>query len=480
MATSSFLAPTSHRPALALLLLLLAVSVLTTFLTENTFDSGDSINHFLYARYAFKHPTNFLESWSKPLVVLLHALPAQAGLRGVMLLQCGLAAAAAWLAYRTACRLQLPWPALTILFVYAAPDYFRIQFSGLTEPLFSVVLMSSVALAVAGRPGWAAALVSLLPFARSEGFLLLGVFAVYLGWVRAWRALPLLALGFVVYGIAGVAVYHDFWWVFTRNAYPYVAAHYGHGGPLHFVVNLPGVIGWVQFGLVWLGGAQMARAWLQPARRRAPSRFWAELLLVYGSVVVFTGAHTLFWYLGIYASFGLMRVMASIVPLLTLVALNGVAMLAGWTGSEKARARLPLLVAAAAVLIVFVGLRAGFRWNRDFTQFSDQLLADELRRQLPGALPQVRYAHPVVPYALGLDPFDPQQTGTLEAVRRGNALPVGTLIVWDDWFAPTEAGVPLKLLQNNPHYRQRWQGAMPRDRYKPSSDSVRYVVFEQR
>ena len=38
-------------------------------------------------------------------------------------------------------------PELAILFAYAAPDYFIIQFSGLTEPLFGLVLVGVVALA---------------------------------------------------------------------------------------------------------------------------------------------------------------------------------------------------------------------------------------------------------------------------------------------------------------------------------------------
>ncbi|WBO83424.1 hypothetical protein [Hymenobacter yonginensis] len=469
----------ARRPALLLLLFFFGVSVVFAFLSESTYDTSDSLNHFLYARYAFRHPANFAESWSKPLVVLVHALPAQAGLRGVMLLQCVCAAVAAWLAFGVARRLRLPWPALVILFIYAAPDYFRIQLSGMTEPLFSVVLMGSVALAVARRPVWAAVLVSWLPFVRSEGFLLLGVFGVYLLGARQWRALPGLLLGYVVYGVVGLFVYGDFWWVFTRNAYPLVAPQYGHGELLHFVRNLPEVIGWVQFGLLGLGGAQMLWAWAQPLRRREPRLFTTELLLVYGSVVVFIGAHSVFWWKGIFASYGLMRVVNGVVPLLALVALNGVYLLAGALRTERARTRLRQGVAAVAVLVVLLGLRAGFRWNRDFTRFSDQLLADKLAQALPNPRPRVLYAHPVVPYGLHLDPFDARQTGRMGEVRTTRPLPAGTLVVWDDWFAPTEYGVPLTLLQGNPQYRQRWRGAIPRNRFKPTTDSVRFIVFER-
>lgn len=111
----------ARRRAYGLLLFLLVLSLLTALLTRGTFDSGDSIYHYQYARYAFRHPLNFLESWSKPVVVALMALPAQAGLRGVMVLQCLLVAASAGLAYRAARCLQLPWPWLAIVACYAAP-----------------------------------------------------------------------------------------------------------------------------------------------------------------------------------------------------------------------------------------------------------------------------------------------------------------------------------------------------------------------
>ncbi|UOQ78409.1 hypothetical protein MUN84_07500 [Hymenobacter sp. 5516J-16] len=120
----------SSRRAYALLLALLLVSLLTAFITEGTYDSGDSINHYLYARYAFQHPINFLESWSKPLVVELMAVPAQAGLRGVMVLQCLLVAASAWFAYGAARALRLPWPWLAILFCYASPITSAFNFRG--------------------------------------------------------------------------------------------------------------------------------------------------------------------------------------------------------------------------------------------------------------------------------------------------------------------------------------------------------------
>ncbi|MFC4790980.1 hypothetical protein ACFPAF_02675 [Hymenobacter endophyticus] len=470
----------ANRWAYYLLALLLIVSASLVFITQNTYDSSDSIMHYLFARYAFQHPVNFLESWSKPLVVQLMALPAQLGLRSVMVLQCVLTAAAAAAAYDAACRLRLPWPWLAIVCCYASPDYFRIQFSGLTEPTFSVVLMAAVALALRGRVAWGAAIISFLPFARSEGFLLLAVYGFYLLVSRNWRALPWLGLGFVVYGVAGLFVYQDFLWVFTRNAYPVRNELYGSGGWLHFIRSLPGTIGWVQYGLFWLGGGRMLWEWLRPTARLRPELFTADLLLVYGCVMVFIGAHTVFWVFGIFGSFGLTRVLCSVVPLLSLIVLRGAWVLAGLGGTSLRRQQILAVLALGVVVFVFSGARAGLRWQRDFGRPSDQLLA-EAAAQWSHAKhpPHVVYSHPYFSLALGTDPFG-SYTSKIEDLRDPNqAIPVGSLIFWDEWYGGMEGQTSLESLLTNPNYQVRWQNAMPRNRQKPTADSVRMVIFEK-
>ncbi|TGE27067.1 hypothetical protein [Hymenobacter metallicola] len=478
--------PTGQRPALLLLLALFALSIVLAATTATTYDSGDSINHYLFSRYAFQHPSNFLDSWAKPLFVLLTAGPSQLGFLGIKLFNCVVVAAAAWLAYRVADRLRLPWPWLAVLFNYAAPDYFRIQFSGLTEPLFSLILVAGVWLAVSNRVGWSALLMSFLPFVRSEGFLLLGVWAVYLALSGQWRQLPKLLVGYVVYSLVGLLVYQDFLWVFTHNAYPYRAAQYGHGTLDHYFIQLPGVIGLVLFGLFWLGGVRQILLWLRPQLRSQPALFWAELFLIYGSVVVYCGAHILFWWKGIFASFGMVRVLNAMVPLFALIALHGLDGLASLFKSPQAQHRLRIFFTAAVVLFLFTGARTAFRWKRDFYAAADIQLADEagawLRQTYPQQKPLIVLEHPYLALALQVDPFDSEQRrnmGFLHPNGPKEPVPAGSLIFWDNWFSVTEAGVPLARLQNDPHYRLRWQGAKPSNLTRPDADSCRLMVFEK-
>ena len=474
----------SDRRARWLLLGLAALSITAAFLTKGTYDSGDSIKHYLFARYAFQHPANFLDSWAKPLFTLLAAGPAQAGFIGMKLFQCVVVALSAWGAYVVARALRLPAPELAVLFVYAIPDYFIIQFSGLTEPLFGLVLVGAVALMTTGRPGWSAAFISWLPFVRSEGFILIGIWVVYLAWQRQWRYLPLLVLGYGVYSAVGALAFGEPGWVFGHNPYAMVSV-YGHGEWGHFLLRLPGMLGWVITALAALGGVRMLYACGQPARRQVPL-FGAELLLVYGSITVFILAHTVFWAKGLFNSFGLTRVLNVMAPLFAVVALNGLAWVAGLSRSPQAQRRIRIGVAVAAVAFLFTGARNAFRWQRDFGRPPDQRVVEAaaawLHRAPELAGRPLAYEFPYVAEALHNDPFDAKAhpiEGAINWLPPPGQLPIGTLLVWDDWFASREARVQLPQLQVDTRFRQRWSAALPRDPAHPERDTTRIVVFER-
>ena len=476
-------ASASSRRALGLLAGLLGLSVVVAFVTTGTYDSGDSIKHFLFARYAFQYPLNYLNSWAKPLFTLLASGPAQAGFIGMKLFQCAVVAGSAGCAYVAARALRLPMPELAILLAYAAPDYFIIQFSGLTEPLFGLVLVGAVALALTGWSGWSAALVSWLPFVRSEGFILLGVWAVYLAWRRQWGQLPLLVLGYAVFSAVGAVALGEPGWVFGHNPYATVSV-YGHGDWPHFFISLPGLLGWVVAALAGLGGLRMLLDCRLLARRRDPL-FSAELLLIYGSITVFIAAHTIFWALGLFNSFGLTRVLAVTTPLFAVVALKGLNWLAEGGQTAGARRRIRLAGAVAAVAFLFTGARNAFRWQRDFTRPPDQLVAEKaaawMRQTYGPARRPLAYEFPYVAVATHTDFFDPQTHPATVLNRQGQveSLPVGGLLVWDDWFARTEGRVQLAVMRADGRFRERWQTALPRFPERPARDTTRIVVFER-
>ncbi|UOQ98498.1 DUF2079 domain-containing protein [Hymenobacter sp. 5317J-9] len=472
----------SNRRALLLLAALLLVSVVMAFVTTNTYDSGDSIKHYLFARYAFQYPMNYMDSWAKPLFTLLASPAAQAGFIGMKLFQCAIVALSAWCAYVVARTLRLPAPELSILFAYASPDYFIIQFSGLTEPLFGLILVASVALLLTGRAGWSAALITWLPFVRSEGFILIGLWVVYFLWRRQWRYLPLLVLGYAVYSAVGAVVLGEPGWVFGHNPYA-TKSVYGHGEWDHFVFSLPGLLGWVVLFLAVVGGVRMTLDLLDPERRQR-RLFSAELLLVYGNICVFIAAHTIFWGAGLFNSFGMTRVLDVTVPLFAVVALNGLTWLVQLGKTPAAQRRIRIGWVAAAVVFLFLGTRQGFRWRRDFTRPPDQEVAENaaawIRKTYGEGTRPLAYEFPYVAVATHNNFFDPNEHPVLQGHGdRLDEVPVGTLVVWDDWFSRTEGYVQLPMLRNDARFREMWRDAQPRNRYHPERDTTQIIVFER-
>jgi hypothetical protein len=66
--------------------ILWVVLCLAAIAFNGTADEGDSVEHFLYAKYAFIHPENFVNHWAKPVFVWIAAPFAQLGFSGVKFL----------------------------------------------------------------------------------------------------------------------------------------------------------------------------------------------------------------------------------------------------------------------------------------------------------------------------------------------------------------------------------------------------------
>ena len=150
------------------------------FLTNGTGDEGDSVSHYLFAKYAFKHTANFLDHWAKPMYVLIAAPFTQLGVVGVKLMNIGLSTLSAWFSYKIAKIFALPNAVIALLFVMLAPMHIYLTLSGLTEPLFAFWLIAAVFMAVRGQVTASVIWVSFLPFVRSEGLVILCVYFLYL------------------------------------------------------------------------------------------------------------------------------------------------------------------------------------------------------------------------------------------------------------------------------------------------------------
>ena len=72
------------KPEIIWTLISFVILSLINVQTNGTGDSGDSIKHFLYSKYAFDYPAFFFHHWAKPVFVLLSAPFAWFGFKGMI------------------------------------------------------------------------------------------------------------------------------------------------------------------------------------------------------------------------------------------------------------------------------------------------------------------------------------------------------------------------------------------------------------
>ena len=425
------------------LYLILATWVVLAF--EGTGGSGDSEQHFLIARWAPVHPELYLDHWGKPLFTLLASPFAQLGFAGMKAFNALCMLGTLLMTMRLARRWELPHPVLAGLFLLACPGVWELTFSGLTEPLFSLGLVTVVVLAEEDRWRPAALVAGLLPFVRSEGLLVLGVLVCFLVLHRQWRAIPWSAAGHVLFGLAGWPLHGTPFWTFTRIPYAQGATGYGSGEAGHFVEQLLYLTGVPVYILFWVG---LLAAVVLVVRH--PS--WRERLsMPLSFLVVLMAAHSLFWALGIFHSMGLSRVLFPVLPLAALAAAGGLAFLRqGMAGLHPLAGRgLAFLLIGWAVVFPFTPNPAALHVE-DLEPTTDQRLMERVAEHLRDGPPgRIAHQHPGLDLALGHDPFDPEQhlglqPADLEALRPGDR------VVWDDWFAVVEAGLHQEALERDP------------------------------
>ena len=451
--------------------------------TTGTCDSGDSITHFLFSKYAFQHPENFLNHWAKPLFVLLSAPFAQAGFIGIKLFNCIIAALAAWLSYKVAKKLNYKNAWLAAVFLCFTPGYFIHIFSGLTEPLFSLVIVLGIYWILNNRLLLAVCAISFLPFVRSEGLIIIGAFAFYLISNKQYKYLPGLLFGHLSYSIAGAFYYHDLFWVFTKIPYIDSSGKYGSGNLSHFLIQLNYILGIPLYLLFGLGLIKKIADVFSNKRtvKTTLSIPKAETLLIYALFFAFFTAHVLFWYFGIFESMGLKRVLVSVVPLAAIIALNGLNFITELfhrnsnsphcTCHERPFPSLSnicarrfylsyifgVLLVGFVIVFPFVPNPAAVDWKRDLSSSADQHLLTEAVRflQVDSAAKNIfiYYSHPYINILMDRDPFDEDYNDGLKSLMIKKR-PAYYLVIWDNWFSIVENGVSLEQLNADKQLKQ--------------------------
>lgn len=449
---------------------------------DGTGGGGDSVFHFLIARFSWKHPELFLHHWGKPLFTMLASPFAQLGFKGVKFFNVVVTVLACHFAYRTAKQLQMPNAAWIVLFYFMTPETIEVTISGLTEPLFALVLIMGIYFLTAGKSITGTIILSFLPFSRSEGLIILCVLLVYLLFTKQFKALPWLLFGHLFMGVAGIFVYRDVLWVFNKIPYARLASDYGHGHWDHFIKSMYYITGPVLWVLSLVGLPVLLFRFREGFWAKLKDRlFLDKLFLIYGMFIVFFIGHSAFWALGIFGSAGLSRVIIGIIPVFAVMCLEGLNTLYALLDHYKLgmlRRYLAVLLLGGMVFYCFFCKPTRLDYKHNFVLNEDQQMMAELApyidRKFPGYTPY--FSDASFSYFLDIDQFTPKGEYLIRDTDYGNKLQEKELIIWDGWRSKRDERIDKRVMLDNPNLKLDTSFRL----ILGGTDTIDYLIFVRR
>src|SRR5215475_11026024 len=167
------------RRAVAWLAFFAVIGVALVLLYRDA-DQQDSGYHFLFARWAHRHPQYFIGVWARPLFTLLYFPFAQFGYAAAKFFTVIIGLATAWQTFRLARQIKLDRAELAIPLLFLQPSFFLLSTTVLTETLFALVFVIALRLHLSGRIRTGMFVASLSILVRPEGFF---IGMLWGGWV---------------------------------------------------------------------------------------------------------------------------------------------------------------------------------------------------------------------------------------------------------------------------------------------------------
>ncbi len=414
------------RPALWWILGCLITGAILIGLYPDSYQQ-DGGHHFLYARWAWKHPELFISVWQRPLFSLFHAVPALGGYEASRFWAAVISSAGATMSWLTARKLGIAGSWRVIPFYLLQPALFLMWSDTMTEPLFAAVLSGALLAHYSGRRILGAVLASLCIGARPEGafvalvwgFMMLGSPNIGKNIFSRGMWSLVLATGLVSWILAAWAITGDP--LYIKNNWPpdwqAGGAAYGKGPPWEYVMRFPEIAGPLLMIPVAVG------LWL--VARTPGWRLIAALFLFTFAV------HSLMRVFGAFGAAGYARYFSAFAPCLAIAGCVGWNHLADWKpGIFNGKVWAGVVVISFVVNWWFVD---GAAWNRDARAvYQMKAHFDAHHAQLP--VNRFLWSQAAMAIAWDRDPWEkPSLPGGDKAtsLQQLRELPDGTLACWD-------------------------------------------------
>ena len=431
-----------------LLSVIVAVLLYVLFSYSEGLQGGmDSYNHYLIAKYSFKHPSLLLDYWGKPVYNFI-ALPfTQFGLNGSVILNILCLIGSSIFCFGIANKLGSKLPILAFFLCLLSPIFLDNTISSLTEPLNAFLLTWTLYLLLKERWAWGAIIAGFLPYARSEGFIIAAVIGLYLlFYEKNYKAVLLLLAGSIILNFTGWIIEGKPFWIITEN--PYLKFELsggnicGSGSFIHYFRW-----GHVTFNLsVCLLLVASVFYLIKDLIAKQANKTVALITAIF---VAYFAAHTVIWGIGMMGSCGYIRVMTVIAPL--------AAILGSLAFERLAKGLKPILKNALLVLLFANAIYAPIKYYAylyplELSQEQNEFKkVYEFLNESQYTNSSWAYMYPYLSLMSNRDPWDKEEHIELWLT----SLPYmdqGTIVIWDAHFGQNEGQIKEDYLRNNPEY----------------------------
>jgi hypothetical protein len=422
--------------------------VAMVFLSEGSYGGADELHHWRISKFSWIYPHLFFDLWGKPLFNFLGSPFAQFGIQGLKFFNVLAGMLTVFFSLKIIKKLDILVSVWLILAIVFTPIYLAIMLTGMTEILFSLILVLSVYLFLSNRYILFAVVASFLPFARNEGVVLFPLFVLVLSLKKEFRSILFLASGWMVVTLCGLWFYHDFLWIFHQSPYGVGPSMYGHGELFHFVKNIPWILG-MPITLFFIIGLTIL---LWNLKVWDLDRFiW--IILIPGSFLLFFAAHSYVWWKGIGASLGLIRVIASVTPLAAITAAIGLNVIIQLLPVKRIQTGAVIIF---SIVILFPPFHrytfpVPISSDMELIKTASQWLDDSEFRDK-----KFYYYDPYFFYYRNVSPYDESKIHGLVPDRENpqTGIELNELVLWDAHYSPNEGGLPLDRLAESKYFRK--------------------------
>lgn len=333
-------------------------------------DQQDSGYHYLFARWAHRHPQYFVSVWARPLFTLIHFFPAQLGYAATKLFTVVISLATAWQTFRLAQQIKFDRAELAIPLLFLQPSFFLLCSTVLTETLFALLFVIALRLHLSGRIRAGMIVASLLILVRPEGFFIGVLWGLWVLFVvppsigiglsvktfrlKAALQTSLLASGMILWWAAAYLITGDALWIvhdWPPDWRPEGVAN-GAGQIWKYIALAPLIV-----------GPLLLAPFIVGLRRLLKKR---EFITGVSAFLVLFVAHSLMFWRGWFGSAGYARYLVCVSPAIALITL------AGWNDLAQRQAKFfntsrksiaAIVFALSALICVFYV--DGWRFTRD-------------------------------------------------------------------------------------------------------------------